>query len=157
MHLKKQYLKWTRTDKVKYFFSRAKLKSFFGEGNGIGLLLLKASGPPKLYQWFKTEYCKPNYQILDIGCGSGKLLLRLKKKGFSKRIVKEALGDMDGIVMRYDRRIMVGFGRRKNIVYVFCPELSRSLNYAINKIDMEIGNEIGKSIHFSNRKGKYSN
>jgi SAM-dependent methyltransferase len=47
------------------------------------MLLLKASGPPKLYQWFKSECCKPDYQILDVGCGSGKLLLRLKKKGFS--------------------------------------------------------------------------
>jgi SAM-dependent methyltransferase len=47
------------------------------------MLLLKAIGPPKLYEWFKSECCKPDYQILDIGCGSGKLLLRLKKKGFS--------------------------------------------------------------------------
>lgn len=81
--LKKRDSSWTSIDKIHYFFSRAKLKSFSGEGNGIGLLLLKASGPPKLYQWFKAEYCKPDYQILDVGCGSGKLLLRLKKKGFS--------------------------------------------------------------------------
>jgi 2-polyprenyl-3-methyl-5-hydroxy-6-metoxy-1,4-benzoquinol methylase len=112
--LKKRHSSWTIIDKVRYLFSREKLKSFCGEGNAIGLLLLETSGPPKLYHWFKSERCKPDYQILDVGCGSGKLLLSLKKKGFSNltgidpfvdedifyqngaNILKKELKDMEG-------------------------------------------------------------
>jgi SAM-dependent methyltransferase len=66
------------------FLRRQRLLYALGKKNLIGMTLSKIFGLPNLPGWIKKAKLVPENDILDIGCGVGRLLLRLKKKGFSR-------------------------------------------------------------------------
>ncbi len=53
---------------------------YYGEKTIIGFLLAAFSSKPPL--WMKKDYFDLNHKILDVGSGSGKLLLEMKRGGF---------------------------------------------------------------------------
>lgn len=64
------------------FFLRQRLLYALDEKNFLGFLLSKVFDIPYLPEWVKKVKLKPDSSILDVGCGAGHLLLRLRKKGF---------------------------------------------------------------------------
>ena len=55
----------------------------FLEGKGFfGGLLLDKFGPPGLPTWVKHAAVRQDHSILEVGCGSGALLVSLKSEGF---------------------------------------------------------------------------
>lgn len=62
---------------------RQRLLYTLGEKNFLGLLLTKIFNTPRLPEWVRLVNLKLDSSILDVGCGVGGLLLRLRKKGFS--------------------------------------------------------------------------
>ncbi len=65
------------------YLRRQRLLYALGEENTIGLWLSKIFNLPHLRSWVKRVKLEPDSRILDVGCGGGKLLRRLVKKGFS--------------------------------------------------------------------------
>ncbi|TDO26404.1 methyltransferase family protein [Sediminibacterium goheungense] len=53
---------------------------YYGKKTIIGFLLAAFSSKPPL--WMKKDYFDLNHKILDVGSGSGKLLLEMKRGGF---------------------------------------------------------------------------
>ncbi len=64
------------------FFLRQRLLYALDEKNFLGFLLSKVFDTPYLPEWVKKVKLKPDSSVLDVGCGAGSLLLRLRKKGF---------------------------------------------------------------------------
>ena len=66
----KQYL---RKKRAKYCLSRTDL---------IGKLLASSRSVPRFYKWLKKTNTNFNSSILDLGCGSGTILLSMHREGF---------------------------------------------------------------------------
>ncbi len=62
---------------------RWRAASWLSASPGIGRLLF-GTALPEHFQWMRTAGMRLDSSILDIGCGSGKLLLRLAREGFSE-------------------------------------------------------------------------
>lgn len=68
---------------VKAFIKRARAKYFFGENRNIlGAVLCFFYRPRPIFWWLKDANVKLGSKILDVGCGSGGLLLKLREEGF---------------------------------------------------------------------------
>lgn len=67
---------------LKAFFKGQRAKSCLLEKNFLRTLLSQAYRPPDYYEWFKKVEIQFESHILDVGCGAGHLLLRMKKDGF---------------------------------------------------------------------------
>jgi 2-polyprenyl-3-methyl-5-hydroxy-6-metoxy-1,4-benzoquinol methylase len=52
------------------------------EYSAVGLMLNKTWQVPDLPKWMTLTPLKTNYKILDVGSGTGKTLLKLRRKGF---------------------------------------------------------------------------
>ena len=66
-----------------------------GINNFIGKFLFKKYGEPTYVGWLKTTNVNFNSKILDVGCGSGKLLFRMGKTGFANLTGIDAFIDGD--------------------------------------------------------------
>lgn len=66
--------RWLKRQRAKY--------CLFGK-NLAGRMLVLAHGVPDYYRYFKRSAISFDMRILDVGCGSGDLLLRLYRDGFT--------------------------------------------------------------------------
>lgn len=116
------YYSYKKRDK-KGFFKENALKKFFKRqrsfalsgGEGLaGRLISKVSTLPSYMEWVKYGRVGPDSEILDVGCGAGAFLLKLRKEGFTRltgvdpyiekdidygggvRVYKRELTDMEG-------------------------------------------------------------
>ncbi len=64
------------------FIKQRRLRYSLGEKDLYGALFSKIFGFPSLPVWLTKVGVKSDYSILDVGCGVGRLLLRLRRKGF---------------------------------------------------------------------------
>ena len=65
-------------------------------GRGVlGGLLTRAYGEPELHQWLRDVGLRAHFSILDVGCGSGSLLLHLYLQGFRHLIGVDPFIDKD--------------------------------------------------------------
>lgn len=68
-------------------------------GGGLAAVLSKTVGDPAFFPWLKIVQARADHEILDVGCGSGKLLLEMKRYGFSRLTGIEPLLSED---LRYE-------------------------------------------------------
>lgn len=67
----------------KRYFKRQRTR-YFLQGKGLlGRLQTKLFGPPFLEPWAKIANLEVDNKVVDIGCGTGRLLSRLANEGFS--------------------------------------------------------------------------
>ncbi|MBC8472001.1 MAG: class I SAM-dependent methyltransferase [Planctomycetes bacterium] len=64
------------------FIKQRRLRYSLGEKDLYGILFSKIFGNPSIPVWLPKAEVKSDYSILDVGCGVGRLLLRLRRKGF---------------------------------------------------------------------------
>ena len=65
------------------FIRRQRLAYTLEEKSFIGILFSLLFGATSLPEWVKKTKLKPNSNILEVGCGVGRILLKLRRKGFS--------------------------------------------------------------------------
>jgi len=89
----KSYFKYLRTR-----YALADKKTPFA------MLFLNLYPPPNYFDWLKKAAVTINSEILDIGCGSGELLVRLRKDGFNSLTGLDAFIEDD---ILYDNGVSV--------------------------------------------------
>ena len=72
-----------KTSFLKKFFKKQRLKYCLGEKSVTNKIIAKIYKPPPYLKWFEGLNLKINSKILDVGCGSGDLLLGMNKEGFT--------------------------------------------------------------------------
>jgi len=77
----------------------------FTKNDLIGFIVSKVSKTPVFYQYFKIAGIKPDSKILDVGCGFGKLLLWMKREGFTNiagidPFIKETIRYSNGLIIQ---------------------------------------------------------
>lgn len=82
-----EYVSFTRPKLPTCFFivsfiRREKLAYTLGKRSFVGFLFSLLFGRTSLPQWTKKTKLRPESSILDVGCGIGRLLLKLRRKGF---------------------------------------------------------------------------
>jgi 2-polyprenyl-3-methyl-5-hydroxy-6-metoxy-1,4-benzoquinol methylase len=82
------YLSFAKPHLPKLLFAtslikRQRLLNALGQKSPVGFILSRLFGTTSLPEWIKKVKVKPDSSILDVGCGIGRLLLRLRRKGFS--------------------------------------------------------------------------
>jgi SAM-dependent methyltransferase len=73
----------TQAGPLKRFLKRQRSRYGIGEINILGLLAAWKFGLPVVYEWAKKAKINFTSRILDVGCGKGFLLLKLKEEGFT--------------------------------------------------------------------------
>lgn len=61
---------------------RQRSRHWLGQRSLLGALLAATRPAPEHFDWFRRAGMGLDARVLDVGCGSGKLLLRLKRDGF---------------------------------------------------------------------------
>ena len=69
---------------INLYIKRQRTKYFLHSKGILRKCLIKIGGPPNLPLWLKAAKPELNFEILDVGSGSGDLLLGLRDRGFSK-------------------------------------------------------------------------
>lgn len=72
-----------KTSFLKRFIKKQRLQYCLGEKNFTNKLINQIYKPPQYFRWFTGLNLDTNSKILDIGCGSGDLLLSMNKEGFT--------------------------------------------------------------------------
>jgi SAM-dependent methyltransferase len=67
---------------VKSFFKRLRSGYYFSEKTLFSIIFLKVYPPPNYFVWLKEAGVNPDSRILDVGCGAGDLLVRMRKDSF---------------------------------------------------------------------------
>jgi SAM-dependent methyltransferase len=68
---------------VKRLLKKRRAAHLFGSPRLLGRGLLWLIGPPPFSHWSKPPYIGPDDAVLDVGCGSGKLLMEMHLAGFT--------------------------------------------------------------------------
>ncbi len=68
------------------FLNSKRLQYAVGNGGLLGLFLSSLSRPLTYASWLKTAGCKTDANILDVGCGHGRLLLKMAQGGMKSLI-----------------------------------------------------------------------
>ncbi len=68
---------------IKMLAKMYRLRHFLNDRNLVGLVATRLKGPVPLPGWLKNVNVTPKSRILDVGCGYGNLLNRLRAEGFS--------------------------------------------------------------------------
>jgi ubiquinone/menaquinone biosynthesis C-methylase UbiE len=71
-----------KTYKIFDYFRKKQLLAYLQESSTIGFALNKAWRSPHLPKWMTLTPLKSHYKILDVGSGTGKTLLKLRRNGF---------------------------------------------------------------------------
>lgn len=66
------------------FLKRQRLRHYLGKKNVVGALSLKLYKLPKDFFWLRKIGLDLDSEIMEVGCGSGKLLLQMRAEGFSR-------------------------------------------------------------------------
>ncbi len=87
---------------LKQFLLRQRTNYLLGRGNLLGKILAKVTRPGEHFDWLSQLKLELDFDILDVGCGAGKLLLNLRKEGFEHltgidRFVREDLNYPNGV------------------------------------------------------------
>ena len=69
-------------DRLLGYFRQKRLQHHLGESTAMGAGLSLLMGPPRLPGWIRLAPLRANAQIMDVGCGTGRRILSLHKKGF---------------------------------------------------------------------------
>lgn len=82
-----EYYSFKRLDRfassrLSRFFNSRRVAHALGRGNFIGYLINRFSRPVDYLEWMCRAGAGQESRILDVGCGSGKLLLRMYQGGF---------------------------------------------------------------------------
>lgn len=67
----------------KRFFKHKRGLHGLGKKNLLGLIAAKTYGLPEVYDWLRRANLAFDARILDVGCGSGFLLNKLREEGFT--------------------------------------------------------------------------
>lgn len=83
---------------------RHRANHVFGRHNFIGSLFWNLSKHPVFYDYFQRSKIDLNSSILDVGCGEGKLLIWMKREGFSNLTgidpyLKESIDYGNGLII----------------------------------------------------------
>lgn len=71
------------TSSVERYLRRMRTVAWLGNGGGIARLFARLSKRrPRYLDWFEGLGLRPDSRIVDVGCGSGDLLLQLHRDGF---------------------------------------------------------------------------
>ena len=83
-HYPKEYFTFNQEheNKLKAILNRFRDQSAFGKSSFLGNLLLKKFGEPVYVSRMKNADISINDKILDVGCGKGILLHKMKESGF---------------------------------------------------------------------------
>jgi len=99
---------------IKQWLKRKRAEKALGRHSLVGSLLIRRWGPPPFAEWLKPASANWNDAILDVGSGSGQVLLDMMQAGFSNltgidpyiqagvtfgpraRILKRHLHELDG-------------------------------------------------------------
>lgn len=79
-----KHLDCSRDNFLKSYLRHQKAKYSLHGNNFLGAILSKVYGTPEYYQWLKRASVGFDSEILDVGCGTGGLLLRMQPQGFVK-------------------------------------------------------------------------
>jgi SAM-dependent methyltransferase len=72
-----------KTSFLKKFLKKQRLKYCLGEKSFTNKIITKIYKPPQYFKWFDGLDLTLDSKILDVGCGSGDLLLGMNKEGFT--------------------------------------------------------------------------
>ena len=88
VHYPKNYFTFQQKHegKIKSILNRFRDRAAMDETSFIGSILLKKFGPPVYIERMKTAGVGFNDSILDVGCGQGILIHKMKKSGFENVI-----------------------------------------------------------------------
>lgn len=71
-----------KLSRIKDALKRKRTNFFLGEKTLVGRILQKLTGNPNLPNWLQGTGVRVDHKILDVGCGSGSLLVQLRNEGF---------------------------------------------------------------------------
>lgn len=73
-----------KDNRIKAFLKKERTNACIENKNIFRTILTSIYKPPEYFEWFKRVNLNHQSSILDIGCGAGHLLIRMKKDGFSQ-------------------------------------------------------------------------
>jgi SAM-dependent methyltransferase len=78
----KKVRKVKATDRLMGYFRQKRLQNLLGKPTALGAGLTRLMGSSRLPDWVQRVPLKGDDQILDVGCGTGRRILSLHRKGF---------------------------------------------------------------------------
>lgn len=104
-----EYFAFKRYDKLaqpslRGLFDRARVRHALGESNWLGAIVRHFAKPLDYVKWASLAEMTPRARVLDVGCGGGKVLLRMHLGGFEScqgvdPFIPETLRYRNGVVV----------------------------------------------------------